>query len=110
MTAVGLLATIVIILYIVAVCAAQDVKVATAYLKTRDNVALRTIYYYSPSFESAPVSTVLMRTPYNIDTAAIRNIATIVVAAYKFVLVTQDFRGRCVFSQIKNNYSHACVI
>jgi len=81
-------------------CKAQDVKQETVYLKTADGSTLRTIYYYSTSFEAAPVSSILMRTPYNIDTSNVRQIATIVVAAYKFALVTQDFEGRFVPTRI----------
>jgi predicted acyl esterase len=65
----------------------------TVYIRTRDNVALRTVFYYPTSLitGNGTLGTVLERTPYNADSLAD---SCIQYATLGFVCAAQDFRGK----------------
>lgn len=84
--------TYLILLLVIMVANAEQVQNITIYLPMRDKVELKTTLYFYPNVTKAPVSSVLYRTPYNID--AQHNYLITITKITGFVVVAQDFRGR----------------
>jgi len=72
----------------------ESVQTITIMLPMRDKTtALKTTLYFYPSIvQKQPVSSILYRTPYNID--ASHNYLVKMTEITQFVVVAQDFRGR----------------
>ena len=71
----------------------ENVQTLTVWVPMRDKITLKTTLYFYPSIvKSRPVSAILYRTPYNIDSNP--NYLIKITQISQMVLVAQDFRGR----------------